>query len=164
MSERGRICAFDRGGFSLIELLVVLAILAILASVGMPLAELAHRRAQEEQLRTALREIRSALDDYKRMVEAGRIARPAGGSGYPPNLEVLVAGAPDAQAPQGTKIYFLRRLPRDPFAPSTVPAASTWGLRSYASPPEDPQPGSDVFDVYSKAPGNGLDGAPYRQW
>jgi general secretion pathway protein G len=152
-------------GFSLIELLAVIAILSILACIALPLAELSHRRSQEEDLRRGLREIRSAIDAYKRMVDAGLIARPAGGSGYPPNLRVLVAGEMNAQSPQGAKLYFLRRIPRDPLAPNSLAdPAETWGLRSYDSPPDNPQPGRDVFDVYSKAPGNGLDGRPYRLW
>jgi len=157
--------AMHRRGFSLIELLVVIAIMSVLAGIGLPLAELAHRRVQDEELRRALREIRSALDAYKRMVDAGLIARPAGGSGYPPNLQVLADGEVNAQTPQASKLYFLRRLPRDPFAADTITeAADTWGLRSYDSPPDDPKTGRDVYDVYSKAPGNGLDGRPYRQW
>jgi general secretion pathway protein G len=152
-------------GFSLVELLVVIAIMSVLASIGLPLAELSHRRAQEEELRRALREIRAALDAYKRLVDAGLIARPAGGSGYPPSLQVLVDGEVNAQTPQASRLYFLRRLPRDPLTSDTITnAADTWGLRSYASPPDEPQPGKDVFDVYSKAAGTGLDGRPYRQW
>ena len=152
-------------GFSLVELLVVVAIMSVLATIGMPLAELSHRRTQEEELRRALREIRSALDAYKRMVDAGLIARPAGGSGYPPTLQVLVDGEVNAQTPQAAKLYFLRRIPRDPLAPEAIAnAADTWGLRSYESPPDDPKPGRDVFDVYSNASGNGLDGRAYRQW
>lgn len=152
-------------GFSLVELLVVIAIMAVLAGIGLPLAELSHRRSQEEDLRRSLREIRSAIDAYKRMAEAGRIARAADASGYPPSLRVLVDGVPDARSPEGTSIYFLRRLPRDPFAGEGVAeAADTWQLRSYASPPHDPQPGRDVFDVHSKAVGVGLDGVPYSKW
>jgi general secretion pathway protein G len=152
-------------GFSLIELLVVIAMMAVLASIGFPLAELSHRRAQEEELRRSLREIRTALDAYKRMVDAGLIARPAGGSGYPPNLRVLVEGEVNAQTPLASRLYFLRRLPRDPMAAETLTdAAETWGLRSYDSPPNDPQVGRDVYDVFSKAQGAGLDGRPYRQW
>ena len=157
--------AARRRGFSLVELLVVIAIMSILATIGLPLAELSHRRAQEEDLRRALREIRSALDAYKRQVDAGLIARPAGGSGYPPSLRVLVEGEVNAQTPQAGRLYFLRRMPRDPFAlDNALDAAETWGLRSYQSAPDDPQPGRDVYDVYSKAPGKGLDGTPYRQW
>jgi general secretion pathway protein G len=163
--HRFRDVARRRRGFSLVELLVVIAIMSILASIGLPLAELSHRRTQEEDLRRSLREIRSALDAYKRMVDVGRVVRAADGSGYPPSLHSLAEGVADAQSPQGTKLYFLRRLPRDPFAvDAEVDAADTWGLRSYASAPDDPQPGRDVYDVYSKAPGAGLDGVPYRKW
>jgi general secretion pathway protein G len=152
-------------GFSLIELLVVVAIMAVLASIGFPLAELSHRRGQEEELRRSLREIRTALDAYKRAVDAGLIARPVGGSGYPPSLQVLVDGETNAQTPQASKLYFLRRLPRDPLtSEASAPAADTWGLRSYDSPPDDPKAGRDVFDVYSKAQGSGLDGRSYREW
>jgi general secretion pathway protein G len=152
-------------GFSLVELLVVVAILSVLASIGMPLAELSAKRNKEEDLRRNLRVIRDALDTYKRYVDEGRIARDAGGTGYPPNLAVLVDGAPDAQSPLAARHYLLRSLPADPMAPADGrPAADTWGLRSYASPAEDPKPGRDVFDVYSKSTGTGLNGLPYRSW
>ncbi|MEO3715588.1 type II secretion system protein [Roseateles flavus] len=152
-------------GFSLIELLVVVAIMAVLASIGFPLAELAHRRSQEEELRRSLREIRTALDAYKRASDAGLVARPVGGSGYPPSLQVLVEGAVNAQMPMAGKLVFLRRLPRDPMASAAVvDAADTWALRSYDSAFNDPKPGRDVFDVHSKAEGSGLDGRPYRDW
>jgi general secretion pathway protein G len=151
-------------GFSLIELVVVLAILAVLASIGLPLAELAHRRTQEEDLRRSLREIRAALDTYKRLVDQGSIQKAADGSGYPPNLEVLVAGVPDARSPRGAKLYLLRQLPRDPFAPEGVSAVESWALRSYSSPPDDPKPGADVFDVHSRSAAVGLNGVAYREW
>jgi general secretion pathway protein G len=144
-------------GFTLIEMLVTLAILALLASLALPLSELSVQRAKERELRQALRMVRGAIDDYKQAVDANRIARPADASGYPPTLEVLVEGVKDAKDPKGAKIYFLRRIPRDPFG-------GDWGLRSYASPPDDPQPGKDVYDVYSKSEGTGLDGVPYREW
>lgn len=152
-------------GFSLVELVVVVAIVSVLASIGLPLADLARRRTQEEDLRRSLREIRTAIDTYKRLVDSGRIAAPAGGSGYPPSLEVLVQGVPDAQSPSGAKIFLLRQLPRDPFAPQTVSdAAQTWALRSYASPPDDPKAGVDVFDVHSTSNATALDGTAYRNW
>ncbi|HJV96084.1 MAG TPA: hypothetical protein VJ608_08610, partial [Albitalea sp.] len=113
----------------------------------------------------SLREIRAALDNYKRLVDVGRIQRSADGSGYPPRLEALADGVPDATSPQGTKLYLLRRLPRDPFAPDDIAApADTWGRRSYASPPDNPKPGKDVYDVYSMSPGVGLNGIAYRNW
>jgi len=151
-------------GFSLIELLVVIAIMGVLASIGVPLAELSQQRVKEEELRRSLREIRSAIDAYKRLVDLGSIPRAADGSGYPPNLEVLAGGVVDARSPLGVKVYLLRQLPRDPFAPAEVAAAQTWSLRSYASPPDDPKPGKDVFDVHSTSNGVGLNGTAYKDW
>jgi len=151
-------------GFTLIELLVTVAIVGILASAAMPLNELAVKRAAEQDLRRALREIREALDAYKQAVEDGRVARAAEGSGYPPRLEELVEGVPDQRNPKKGSIYFLRRLPRDPLADPSLPAAKTWGRRSYASPAEEPAEGRDVYDVYSLASGVGMNGRPYREW
>lgn len=152
-------------GFTLIELVITVAILGLLATMAMPLVELGARRAREQELRVALREMRDAIDAYKAAVEAGHIVTGMGESGYPPTLTALVAGVEDARAPDGRMIYFLRRVPRDPFYPdSSAPAAETWGLRSYDSPPEAPQPGDDVFDVYSYSGGVGLNGIPYRNW
>lgn len=152
-------------GFSLIELMVTLAILALLASVAVPFAQLVQQRHKETQLREALRQIRTALDAYKQSVKEGRIESPADASGYPPNLDVLWQGVPDKTKPDASRIYILRRLPRDPFFPdSAAMPASTWGLRSYASPPDAPAQGRDVFDVYSLSPATGLDGVPYREW
>lgn len=153
-----------RRGFTLIEMIVVVMIVAILASAAMPLATLHKRRAQEAELRQALRTLRMAIDEHKRAWDAGRIEKKADATGYPPNLDVLVQGVPDASNPKGQRIYFLRRLPRDPFAEPGVAAAQTWALRSYASPPDAPTAGADVFDVASRTPGVGLDGVPYRQW
>lgn len=153
-----------RRGFTLIEMIVVVMIVAILASAAMPLAALHKRRAQEAELRQALRTLRMAIDEHKRAWDAGRIEKKADASGYPASLDVLVQGVPDIGNPKGQRIYFLRRLPRDPFAEAGVTAAQTWALRSYASPPDAPAPGADVFDVASRTPGVGLDGVPYRQW
>jgi len=152
-------------GFTLIELVVTVAIVGILASALLPLGSLTVQRAKEAELRSALREIRLALDAYKKAYDEGHIERKVGASGYPPNLEVLVQGVPDAKNPKKPKIYFLRRLPRDPMFPDpATPAAETWGKRSYASPPDDPQPGDDVFDVYSLSTASGINGIPYRLW
>ena len=126
--------------------------------------ELSQQRTKEEALRRSLREIRDALDAYKRLVDLGSIQRAADGSGYPPNLAVLTTGVTDAKSPTGAKLYLLRKLPRDPFAPAELATADTWSLRSYASPPDDPKPGEDVFDVHSRSDGVGLNGIAYRNW
>lgn len=152
------------GGFSLIEIIITVAIIGLLASVAAPLADTVMRRSKEQELRQALTSLRNAIDAYKDAADAGRVARAADESGYPPSLAVLVAGAVDKRSPEGARIYFLRRIPRDPFADPALPAEQSWGLRSYASPPDNPQPGRDVFDVYSLAEGAGMNGIPYREW
>lgn len=152
-------------GFTLIELVVTLALLGLLALLAAPMAETAVQRSREQTLHRALRDIRDGLDQYRRAVDTGQIARRAGESGYPPTLELLVTGVPNAQDPKGGRIYFLRRLPRDPlFQDRAVPAEATWGRRSYASAADDPRDGDDVFDVYSLAPGAGMNGIAYREW
>ncbi|MFN7085523.1 MAG: prepilin-type N-terminal cleavage/methylation domain-containing protein [Burkholderiales bacterium] len=153
------------GGFTLIELVITVAIVAILASVALPLNEVVVQRSKEQDLRRALREIREAIDAHKQAADDGRIRKLIGASGYPRRLEDLVEGVEDQKSLKKEKIYFLRRIPRDPFASdSSLAAAETWGKRSYASPPEDPGEGDDVFDVYSLARGQGTNGRPYREW
>lgn len=161
MSRRGPPC-----GFTLIELVVTVAIVALLSTVAFPLAEVVVKRSKEQELRLALREIRGALDAYMVAVEEGRVEHSVGQSTYPESLSILVDGVPDASSPERTKrIYFLRRIPRDPLFPDPArPAGETWGMRSYASSHDSPQAGEDVYDVYSLAAGTGLNGIPYREW
>jgi general secretion pathway protein G len=152
-------------GFTFIELVITVAIVGLLASLALPLSEVAVQRSKEQELRTNLREIRDAIDAYKQAVDDQRIARNAGETGYPKTLDVLVQGVNDAKSPKPAKIYFLRRVPRDPFSTDPdKPAAETWGKRSYASPPDEPRDGDDVYDVYSLSTGTGLNGVPHRQW
>jgi general secretion pathway protein G len=152
-------------GFTLIELVVTVAIVAILASVALPLNELVAQRAKEQDLRRALRDIREAIDAYKQASDEGRILKKVGESGYPKRLEELVEGVEDLKDPKKARIYLLRRLPPDPFAADAATApAQTWRLRSYASPPDDPREGEDVFDVYSRSAAVGINGRPYKDW
>lgn len=155
---------FTENGFTLIELLVTVAIVAILASVAMPLSELTQQRSKEQGLRQNLRELRTAIDAFKQAVDEGRILKSLDQSGYPPKLSVLVEGVEDAKSPVTNKIYFLRRIPMDPFAENAPDAESSWGLRSYESPPDAPKEGKDVYDVYSLSTRTGLNGIPYREW
>jgi general secretion pathway protein G len=154
----------DRG-FTLIELLVTLAILGVLASVALPVAQVALQRSQEQDLRRALREIRHAIDAYKRASDEGRVKKSIGDSGYPKNLEILVEGVPDQRDPKRNKIYFLRRIPRDTmYSDTSVEEAASWGKRSYASEAAEPKEGDDVYDVYSTSSKIGLNGVPYQKW
>jgi general secretion pathway protein G len=154
-------------GFTLIEISVALAVMSVLMLGAIPLYQAELVRAKEKELRLTLVQIRHALDDYKRASEDGRILKVAGSSGYPQSLAVLVRGTQKAGSQRPEWVYFLRRLPRDPFAAeelADLPATSTWDTRAYSSPPEAPAPGADVFDVFSKSKKVGLNGIPYNKW
>jgi general secretion pathway protein G len=153
-------------GFTIIELVVTVAIIAVLSTAIIPSAQLMYQRERESELRDALRTLRNGIDAYRKAVDDGHIKKELDKSGYPPDLAALVDGVEDARSPKaGVMLYFLRRIPRDPFwTDAGTPAADTWGLRSYASPPDDPQPGDDVYDIYTRSTKTGLNGVPYREW
>lgn len=153
-------------GVTLIELIITMLILGVLASAVMPLGRVAAKRVKEFELKRNLRMIRTAIDDYKKAYDEGRIRHELGGNGYPKSLSVLVEGVDDIKSPKsGAKIRFLRRIPRDPMnQDKTIEPEKSWGLRSYDSEPNEPKEGDDVYDVYSKSEGTGLDGTPYKEW
>ena len=152
-----------QAGYSFVELLIVTAILFILASAVMPLAQVTAQRQRESELRTALRQMRTAIDKFKDAADAGRIPSTeveAGSEGYPPDLETLVEGVPLLNDQSGTKLKLLRKIPTDPMTNST-----DWGLRAYQDRPDSTTWGrGNVFDVYTKSGGTALDGSKYRDW
>ena len=153
----------NQHGYSFVELLIVSAILFILASAVMPLAQMTSQRQRESELRTALRQVRTAIDKFKDAVDLGRVAPTElspGSEGYPPDLETLVEGVPIQNDQSGAKLKFLRKIPVDPMTNSTE-----WGLRAYQDKPDATTWGrGSVFDVYSTSSGTALDGTKYRDW
>lgn len=158
----------NKKGFTLIELVVTLAIVALLASVAMPMIQLNVKRAKETELRRYLWQMRDAIDAYKKAVDDGLIEKKADESGYPPNLSVLVKGVDNKKDPKKSKLKFLRRIPVDPLLSKEAyqldDVATYWGLRSYKSDADNPQAGDDVYDVYSLSTETGINGVPYAQW
>lgn len=155
-------------GFTIIELIVTVSIVAILASAVMPMLQMTYQRSKENQLRADLRQIREALDAYKKAADEGRIKKSIDETGYPPNLAILVDGVPDEKDVNKNKLKFLRRIPIDPVLPKDKvnfdDVANNWGLRSYQSDAENPAEGDDVYDVYSLSEQIGINGVPYAKW
>lgn len=146
-------------GFTLTELVVVCAVLGILAGVSYPVARFTQKRMKEMELRTALREMRSAIDEFKRYSDAGLLLVELGTDGYPKELETLVEGV-EVVGQIDKKIRFLRRIPVDPMT-----GEEEWGLRSYQDDSDSSSwGGENVFDVYSLSAGTGLNGVPYSEW
>jgi general secretion pathway protein G len=150
---------WSQAGFTLAELVMVSAVMVILAGVTMPVAKYTSRRLKEMELRQALRDMRSAVDEYKRYSDMGLIPVDLGTDGYPAKLDVLVDGV-EIAGQVDKKLKLLRRLPLDPMT-----GEKEWGLRSYQDEPDASSwGGENVYDVYSQSRGVGLNGVPYREW
>ena len=146
-------------GFSLIEMVIVAALLTILAGVTLPVVRFAEKRQKEMDLHASLREMRYAIDEFKRYSDNGLIPVDFGTDGYPKDLDVLVEGV-EIVGQIDMKVRFLRRVPVDPMT-----GEAEWGLRSYQDDFDtESWGGENVYDVYSLSEGTGLDDVPYREW
>ena len=154
----------DASGYTFVEMLIVASLIMVLASAVQPLAKVTMQRTREAELRRALRELRTAIDDFQlAATQGGQIPATAlkpDSEGYPPTLDILVEGVTAANDASGRKLRFLRRVPVDPMTKSTE-----WGLRSYQDKPDSTSwGGQNVFDVFTKSDGRALDGTKYRDW
>ena len=146
-------------GYSLVELVIVALLLTILAMVALPTGKHLVKRNKEIELRHALRQIRYAIDEYKRYSDAGLLELELGTDGYPSEIEQLYEGV-ELVGQLGREVKFLRRLPVDPMT-----GEAEWGLRSHQDDWDSSSwGGENVFDVYSLSGGVALNGIPYSQW
>jgi len=146
-------------GMTMIELIAAFTILALLSGMAVPLAAYKVRRDKERELRTALKDIRHAIDQYKDAATANKFQVKVGTEGYPETLEVLVEGVQTNDA-AGTKLKFLRRIPRDPMTKSF-----DWGMRSMKDDPKSQSwSGDNVFDIHTKSYERARDGTQYSDW
>lgn len=157
----------NQSGLTLLEMLITMAILAVLASAVLPMAEVTIKRSKEIELRRALRQIRTAIDEYKtdydKAVREKKINATLGETGYPKELQKLVDGE-EWGGLYKPKRRYLRAIPRDPFAAAYLSAEESWALRAYADDPGESWSGSDIYDVHSQSDGIALDGTPYKDW
>jgi len=144
-------------GFTLAELVMVVALVAVLSSMALPVAKFTVKRRKEVELRLALRQVRTAIDEYKRLSDQGMIPVKIGGEGYPEELDELVEGVEIVG--QETKRRFLRRIPLDPMT------HDDWELRSYQDDMDATSwGGENVYDIRTSSEGIAIDGTKYAEW
>jgi general secretion pathway protein G len=144
-------------GFTLAELVMVVALIAVLSTMVLPVAKFTVKRRKETELRLALRQVRTGIDEYKRLSDQGMIPVKIGGEGYPESLEELVEGV--AIVGQETKRRFLRRIPLDPMT------HDDWVLRSYQDDMDSTMwGGENVYDIRTSSEGIAIDGTKYAEW
>jgi general secretion pathway protein G len=151
-----RLKSARRRGFSLVELVVAMTILMILTAVAAPVVRVAIQRDKEKELRRDLWMMRDAIDRYKDAADRGAFQTKLDSQGYPPDLDTLVKGVDT----NGKKMRFLRKIPVDPMT-----GKDEWGMRAIQDDLDsDSWGGGNVFDVYTKSDGTGLDGTKYKTW
>jgi general secretion pathway protein G len=154
-----KISTRGQAGYTLAELVMVAAVMVILAGAALPAVKYTARRTKEMELRHDLRQMRDAIDSYKRYSDMGLLPVDVGTEGWPAELDDLVEGV-EIAGQIDRKLKLLRRIPVDPMT-----GEAEWGLRSFQDEPDsDSWGGENVFDVYSQSSGVGLNGVPYRQW
>jgi general secretion pathway protein G len=150
----------SRRGMTLIELIVACTIMMLLTAMAVPTVRGKVRSEKERELRRAIREIHTAIDQYKDHADKGEFgALKVGTEGYPETLEILVEGVKIANQAD-KRIKFLRRIPLDPMTNSR-----DWGKRSMQDDPASTGwGGQNVFSVYTRSLDRARDGTPYAEW
>ena len=159
MSLPARHAGGRRSGFTLAEMVMVATVLTVLAAMVLPVAKFSVKRSKEILLQQQLRQLRDAIDEYKRYSDLGLLPVELGTDGYPPDLESLVEGV-ELVGQVSKRARFLRRIPIDPMT-----GEAEWGLRSFQDEWDSTSwGGENVFDVYSLSRGTGMNGVPYEEW